>query len=439
MDKTEVNQIKAENKRMARDLRAAQKHIQLLKLAAETQYSLSRSISEEKQNQELELLEAKENAEKASRSKSEFLSRMSHEMRTPMNAIIGMARIALNTDSDSKKTHCLETIQEASRHLLNVINNVLDMSKIEAKKFEIQTSSFKLNNMIKKAINVVNFRIEEKRQNLIINIDERLPAAAIGDEFRLRQIITNLMSNAVKFTPDEGTITVTAHYIKDAENLFVLQVDVEDNGIGISDEHKKRLFNAFEQGEGGRTRKYGGSGLGLTICKQLVEMMGGMIWIESEVDKGSKFSFAVPLSEATGLSEEDNYTKIQTGRYEGLHVLIAEDIEINRDIVASILQETGIGVDFAENGQIAVLKFYSNPSKYSIIFMDIQMPEMDGYEATRVIRETHEGKAIPIIAMTANVFKEDIDACYAAGMDSHIGKPLDANIIFDKLNKFISI
>ncbi|MCL2603999.1 MAG: ATP-binding protein [Defluviitaleaceae bacterium] len=439
MDEGEMKSLSAENKKLARELRVANRHIQLLKLAAETQYSLSRSISQEKQVQELELLEAKEKAEKANRSKSEFLSRMSHEMRTPMNAIIGMTRIALKTASESKKKHCLETIQEASRHLLDVINNVLDMSKIEAKKFEIQSSSFYLNKMMRKAANILNFRVEEKRQKLIIHIDERLPAVAIGDEFRLRQVISNLISNAVKFTPDGGTITVSAHYIKDAEDLFVLQVDVEDTGIGISQEHMKRLFNAFEQVEGGRTRKYGGSGLGLTICKQLVEMMGGMIWVESEEGKGSKFSFAVPLSETAGISEEDGYNKIQTGRYEGLHILIAEDIEINRDIIASILQETGINVDFAENGQIAVLKFYSNPSKYSVIFMDIQMPEMDGYEATRVIRDTHEGKAIPIIAMTANVFKEDIEACYAAGMDSHIGKPLDANVIFDKLSKYISI
>jgi signal transduction histidine kinase/ActR/RegA family two-component response regulator len=439
MDENVMKDLMTENKRLARALRVANKQIQLLKLTAETQYNLNRGISNEKHAQELELLEAKERAEKASRSKSEFLSRMSHEMRTPMNAIIGMTRIALKTARGAGEIHCLETIGGASQHLLDVINNVLDMAKIEAKKFDIQSTAFNLSAMLRSAANVLDFRAVEKNQRLIIDIDERLPFAVMGDEIRLRQVITNLISNAVKFTPDEGTIIVRATYIKDAENLFILQVDVEDNGIGIPDNYKKRLFNAFEQVEEGLTRKYGGTGLGLSICKQLVEMMGGMIWVESEPGVGSKFSFAVPLSAADDVFEEINFNKIQTGSYEGLHVLIAEDIEINRDIIHSILKETGISVDFAENGRVAVLKFYSNPSKYSVIFMDIQMPEMDGYEATRVIRDTHEGKAVPIIAMTANVFKEDIDACYAAGMDSHIGKPLDANIIFNELSKYISI
>jgi len=399
-----------------------------------------------------ELSKAIDNAEQASRSKSEFLSRMSHEMRTPMTAIIGMTTIAKKAQSEEKIADCLEEIEGASKHLLDVINNVLDMSKIEANKFEINSVPFNFKKMVYNAANVLSFRIEEKNQKLSIEIDDNIPQNIVSDEFRLTQVITNLLANAVKFTPGEGTITLRAVYCKDTSDRFLLRVEVEDNGIGVSPEEKDRLFDAFEQADGGTSRKYGGTGLGLAICRQIIEMMDGEIRVDSEPGKGSTFIFTIPLlthaelqndTEITGkskLHDTDNEMSsalIPDGQFEGMHILIVDDVDINRDIISSILEDTGVKTDFADNGLKAVRMFNSNPFKYSMILMDIQMPEMDGYTATKLIRDSREGKNIPIIAMTANVFKEDIEACGAAGMDSHLGKPIDVDSLFKELKRFL--
>ena len=395
-----------------------------------------------------ELSLAKEMAEQASRSKSEFLSRMSHEMRTPMNAIIGMTGIAKKAKTTDERDTCLEKIEGASKHLLDVINNVLDMSKIEANKFVVTPVVFDFIKMVANVANVLEFRIAEKKQKLVIDIDKNISQYVISDEFRLRQIITNLLANAVKFTPDEGTLTLRARISNDTINDFILEFDVIDTGIGISEEEKSRVFDAFEQADGGTARKFGGTGLGLAICKQILEMMGGSIWVESEVGKGTTFTFTIPLKKSDkppdniDTNETDpNSTSdlISSGRFKDLHFLVVDDISINREIVANILGEAGIITDFAENGLFAVQMFYSNPSKYSLILMDIQMPEMDGYVATQMIRNSYEGKSIPIIAMTANVFQDDIDACRTAGMDSHIGKPIDVDNLFNELKKYLLV
>jgi len=398
-----------------------------------------------------ELSLAKDKAEQANRSKSEFLSRMSHEMRTPMNAIIGMTSIAKRSISKEKRDECLEKIEGASKHLLDVINNVLDMSKIEANKLEITPVAFEFNKMIANAVNVLEYRIDERKQKLFIEIDKKIPPYIISDEFRLTQVITNLLANAVKFTPDGGSVTLRAVNINDDSDNFTLQFEVEDTGIGISNKDKNSVFEAFEQADGGIARRFGGTGLGLAICRQIIELMGGSIWVESVVGEGSVFTFTIPLikseeppesmSHGTGaadiITQEQISEIIATGKYKGLHILVVDDVSINREIVGTILEETGINTDFAEDGLKAVDKFYSDPSKYSLILMDIQMPEMDGYMATRMIRNSYDGKNIPIIAMTANVFKEDIDACRAAGMDSHIGKPIDINNLFMEVNRHL--
>jgi signal transduction histidine kinase/CheY-like chemotaxis protein len=436
-------------------------------------------------------------AEKASQAKSDFLANMSHEMRTPMNAIIGMAAIGMAAPNIEKKEYSLEKIAEAGSHLLGVINDVLDMSKIEANKFEIDPTVFNFEKMLRKTADVIGFKVEEKHQYFTLNIAGDVPARLCGDEQRLSQVITNLLSNAVKFTPDYGTITMealveqpeegdakagapgaliplqpgagkteetgkTAAAVKtmetagaaetteEGEEYHRIKVRVADTGIGISAEQQIRLFSSFTQADSSTSRKFGGTGLGLAISKRIVEMMGGRIWVESEPGKGSVFSFVVPLKKGTAPAEETTAARAgTTGQagteqpeeptFEGFRILLAEDVEINREIVLALLEPTGVSVECAENGNRAVRIFNASPGAFDFIFMDIQMPEMDGYEATRAIRASSAPNAatIPIIAMTANVFKEDVEKCLEAGMNGHVGKPLDFDEVMDLLKTYL--
>jgi len=524
---------------------------------------------------ETELKEAKEQAERSNHAKSDFLARMSHEMRTPMNAIIGMTAIAKASDSMERKDYCLARIESASNHLLGVINDVLDISKIEANKFELSFTDFNLERMLIKATNVINPRAEEKRQRLLITVDKDVPEAIVSDDQRLAQVITNLLSNAVKFTPEEGEITLNISKLEEENEICTLQFIVSDNGIGIEPEFQQRLFNSFEQGDGGVSRRFGGTGLGLAITKNIVEMMGGTIWVESSPGEGASFCFSIralrgenvhkllqvnsrkwqnvrimavdddkdvldhfqtiaqslnvqcalaisgqeacrliqenpafdiifvdwkmpgingieltklikddfgeqtvvimissaewtqmerearaagvdsfipkPLfpsiiaeciSESLGIlqidSEQANKDIDINGLFNGKRILLAEDIEINREIVIELLTPTGVSIDCAVDGREAYEMFKANPQVYQAIFMDIHMPEVDGYTSTRLIRALEDpyAQAIPIIAMTANVFREDIEACINAGMNSHIGKPLDRNDIIERLRQF---
>jgi signal transduction histidine kinase/DNA-binding response OmpR family regulator len=515
-------------------------------------------------------------AEQASKAKGDFLANMSHEMRTPMNAIIGMTSIAKSSKDIEKKEYCLTKIEEASTHLLGVINDILDMSKIEANKFELSFAEFEFEKMLRKVVNVINFRVEERHQEFSVHIDKDIPRILYGDDLRLAQVITNLLSNAVKFTPEYGSIRLDTKFVKEENSVCTLSISVIDSGIGISREQQSHLFSSFEQADSSTSRKFGGTGLGLAISRRIVEMMEGSIAVESEPGKGATFTFNVSIKRGEGRQEgllkpginrknlrilavddtdyirdffqsfaeeagifcktasdgaeaealiesegpfdiyfvdwkmpgingielsrhivahtagakpvvilisaaewnevekearaagvdkflskplfpstiadyinqclgvdniasEQQETEI-TDQFPGRRMLLAEDVKINQEIVITLLEPTGLAIDCAENGLQAVNLFQADPDAYDMIFMDVQMPEMDGYEATRQIRvfeASRKAGRIPIIAMTANVFREDIEKCLEAGMDAHLGKPLDMADVLAVLRTYL--
>ncbi|MDR2376171.1 MAG: response regulator [Treponema sp.] len=537
------------------------------------------------------LVTAREEALSGARAKSEFLSNMSHEIRTPMNAIIGMTNIAKSSGDINRKNECLDKIGDASAHLLRVINDVLDMSKIEANKLELSYVSFNFEKMLQRVVDVINVKAAEKQQSFSVFIDSCIPPFIIGDDQRLAQVITNLLSNAVKFTPDQGSVRLNTRLLEKEGKVCTIRIDVIDTGIGVSPEQQRRLFNSFEQADNNTSRRFGGTGLGLAISKRIVEMMGGTITVESEPDKGSTFGFTIKVEEDNGKQDgvvqkgvnwgnvkvlcvdDDFYIReyfyelslrlgfrcdtvsggeeavaaieknvcydiyfvdwkmkgmdgIETARrikklvrddpntpsrpvvimisagemddikqearsagvdrflpkplfpsaiadcinrclgtenliaaagpevppvdvFEGRRIILAEDVEINREIVQVLLEPTAVCIDYAENGVEAVKLFTASPDAYDMIFMDVQMPEMDGYEATRRIRtfekERREKtaaapgfvKEVPIIAMTANVFREDVEKCLEAGMNDHVGKPLDIDEVLSKLRYYL--
>ena len=401
-----------------------------------------------------ELQLALKQATEASKAKGDFLATMSHEMRTPMNAIIGMTAIGKRAKDIEEKNHALNKIGDASAHLLGVINNVLDMAKIEANKLELAPIEFSFEKMLQKVMAVINCRADEKKQTLTVNVDNTIPTFIVGDEQRLAQVITNLASNAVKFTPEGGKIRLDISLIEEIDRNCELRVEVADSGIGISAEQQKKLFQAFEQVESGLDRQYGGTGLGLVISKNIVELMHGRIWVESELGRGAKFIFTVKMrlgeknsdaviecvNECTGTAgNQSEDAGDACGEFLGKRALLVEDVEINREILMALLEDTGLIIDCAENGKQALDMVEAAPGKYDIVFMDLQMPKMDGFEATRRIRALPalRGKALPIVAMTANVFTSDIEGCLAAGMDTHLGKPLDTDRVLDVLRKYL--
>ena len=387
---------------------------------------------------ERELITARDLAEQGSRAKSDFLSRMSHEMRTPMNAIIGMTTIAQASDDPEKKEYCLSQIDNASRHLLGVINDILDMSKIEADKFTLSAEPFVFGQMLQNVLDVVSFRVREREQTLTVSIDPALPTVMVGDAQRLSQVMTNLLSNAVKFTDDHGDIALRADLAAREDDICTLRIAVQDSGIGISSAQQSKLFHSFEQADGSIARRFGGTGLGLAISRSIVELMGGVIGVQSKLGEGSTFTITVPMvasrEEDAGPEREPEALNLA-----GKTALLAEDVAINREIIISVLEESHLAVECAENGLEAVRMFAQNPGRYDIIFMDMHMPEVDGLEATRRIRalSAPQAKTVPIVAMTANVFQEDIQRCLEAGMDDHVGKPVDFDILFAKLRKYL--
>jgi len=390
-------------------------------------------------------------ATEASKAKSDFLSAMSHEMRTPMNVIIGMTSIGKKTDKVNEKDHALNIISDTSAHLLGVINDVLDMAKIEAEKLDLSPVEFNLEEMLLKVLTVVSFRADEKEQILSINLDSNIPTFVIGDDQRLAQVIRNLVDNAVKFTPESGEIVIDISLVEEVAGRCKLRIEVADSGIGISAEQQMRLFNAFEQAESGMNREYGGTGLGLVISKKIVELMDGKIWVESELGSGSKFIILVYVQRSDKTIELESESKDTShsvskdtsatyGEFTGKRMLIAEDVEINREILMALLEETGLIFDCAVNGKEALDMVEAAPELYDIVFMDLQMPQMDGYEATRRIRALPaiQKTKLPIVALSANVFTSDIEECFVAGMNDHLSKPLDIDKIFEVLRRYLN-
>ncbi|MDR1376706.1 MAG: response regulator [Synergistaceae bacterium] len=396
------------------------------------------AISLERHEKDLQI--ALEAAQKANNAKNDFLSRMSHEIRTPMNAIIGMTKIAQQSREEFKIRDCLEKIDASSKHLRAIINDILDVSKIEARKLELSSASFDFKKMLTNLYSLIGVKASEKNQKLTFQLDDSLCKLYVGDEMRLSQVIVNLLSNAVKFTPENGHVTFFARQKERIDDTAVLEMSVEDSGIGISPESLSKIFSPFEQADGSISRKFGGTGLGLVICKNIVELMGGAIQVQSEEGKGSTFTFSVKLGISHEVPpEEEAVDPSEIPRLKGRRLLVVDDMEINREIMKNLLEETEASIDFAVDGRSALDRFKQVPDHYDLILMDVQMPHMNGYEATRALRALPLERAaeIPIIAMTADAFKEDIEKCLAAGMNAHIAKPIDDRELFRTLAQYL--
>jgi signal transduction histidine kinase/ActR/RegA family two-component response regulator len=375
----------------------------------------------------------------ASRAKGEFLARMSHEIRTPLNAIIGMTEVARRAGDIEKKDHSLNEIASASGHLLGVLNDVLDMSKIESGKFSIADSVFNLEEAMEEVALILNQRCNDNKIIFEKNFDGIAGLAVFGDKLRLKQVLINLLGNAVKFTPKNGTVCFKVQGKKNEASLIRVDFAVIDTGIGMTDEQMEKLFTAFEQTDNNISVRFGGTGLGLAISQNLVKLMGGLIVAESKRDEGSKFTFTLEMKTAAiGVEKE---RKAVEGQRNFLHkrILLVEDIDINREIIRELLSDTGVEIAEAEDGLKALNLFESSPvNYYNLIFMDVQMPNMDGYEASRRIRSLarQDAKSVIIIAMTANAYKEDIENALAAGMNGHLAKPIDIGEVMKALDKY---
>ncbi len=383
--------------------------------------------------------DAKIAAEAASRSKSEFLSRMSHEMRTPLSAVIGMTQISEKANDVIKLKECIDTIKLSSNHLLGLINDILDLSKIEEGKLELSIGAFSIQSMLEKISLLIAPKAKEKDIHFDIKADKKIPPLLMGDALRLSQVLLNFLSNAVKFTPKTGKISLAIKVNEIQGDNISLHFAVSDSGIGITEEQLSRLFAPFVQADGLIAQKYGGTGLGLVISKNIVGLMGGEITVDTKPGEGTVFSFDIVLPVADDesiLSDEQAFDNI-AGLFAGKRALIVDDVELNRVIAAELLAETGIAMDEATDGAQAVEMAAANT--YDVILMDVRMPIMDGYEATRKIRQLDRPFCgVPIIAMSANVFKEDVEHCLAEGMNAHVGKPMDINALIAVMNRLFS-
>ncbi len=384
-----------------------------------------------------------EEAHSANRAKSRFLSRMSHEIRTPINAIIGLDSIALRDESISPHTRDeLNKIGASARHLLSIINDILDMSRIESGHMELREEHFSFRDFLEQIRIIVGGQCDDKGLRFVCNPIDPLDEYYVGDSLKLKQAIINILGNSVKFTDPPGTITFTVEQAASAGDRVTLRFTMADTGVGMDADYLPRLFEAFSQEDTGNTTRYGGSGLGMAITKSIVDMMGGEIGVQSEKGRGTTFTVSVSLGRAheTVLPEAaPSETERDDGALKGMHLLIAEDQEMNAEILADLLDLEDMSCEWAENGQRAVELFAQcETGHFDAILMDMRMPVMDGLAATREIRRLHRPDAatVPIIALSANAFEEDVRQCLEVGMNAHLSKPVDIELLKEALLKY---
>jgi PAS domain S-box-containing protein len=395
-------------------------------------------IESELRKTQMELEKAVIDANRANEHKGDFLARMSHEIRTPMNAIIGMTNIVKrklgeNQGAEEIQPH-VRQIEASSMHLLGLLNDILDISKIEAGKIELLEEPVDLRRLAVTVGSIIRPRCDEKNITFATFFESIPQTVFISDSLRLRQVLINLLGNAVKFTPEHGRIEFRMDCLERRDGRALISFVSRDTGIGISEAAMSRLFEEFEQGGGNISRQYGGTGLGLAISKRIVHLLGGGISVKSKEGEGSEFSFEIWLRESEESLPDDETAENPSGKLEGMKALLVDDVEINRVIAIDILESAGMSVDEAEDGLAALKAFESSPeNNYDIIFMDVQMPGMDGYEAASAIRalKRADARSVPIVAITANAFKEDIDKALANGMNAHLAKPLEVEKLME--------
>ena len=382
---------------------------------------------------------ARDAAEESTKAKSEFLANMSHEIRTPMNGILGLLNLILKTELTPKQHDYISKTKLSASNLLRIINDILDFSKIEAGKLEMERVAFNLRETFSEISSILEEKIREKNLEFRVLLPSDLPETIIGDPLRLRQILTNLIDNAVKFT-QSGSVAIVVKHIPSERGKNCFSFCVQDTGIGMTDEQARALFTPFTQADSSITRKYGGTGLGLAICRNLVHMMGGDIWVESRLGEGSAFFFTTCFDTISGTQDgtnapDANPESPSESPASGARILLVEDNEINQIIAKELLTSEGYTVDIAENGQEAFDKV--NAGNYALVLMDIQMPVMDGLSATRAIRQTGRHDALPIIAMSAHAMAGDMEKSLESGMNSHLTKPIDPPVLYHTLRKWL--
>lgn len=403
----------------------------------------AQDITEQKQAEEkaLHLIEEKNKAEReklvaeeATKSKQQFLANMSHEIRTPMNAIIGFTKVILKTDLNEKQKEYLNAIKTSGDSLIVLINDILDLAKVDSGKMSFEKIPFKLSATISSMLLLFDGKIKEKNLKLVREYDDSVPDVLLGDPVRLQQIILNLLSNAVKFTK-EGKITVSVRLLEENTESASIEFSVADTGIGIPENKIGKIFENFQQATSKTARLFGGSGLGLSIVKQLVETQHGTISVKSKVGEGSIFSFILNFKKTNEKmeTETDQGLVLEDG-VKNIKVLVAEDVKMNQLLMQTVLEEFGFKTDLAENGKVAIEKLKKN--EYDIVLMDIQMPEMDGFEATELIRRDINSR-IPIIALTADVTSADVAKCKSVGMNDYISKPIDEKFLYNMIVKYV--